>query len=335
VELIDLVLVLVKIVGTLVVLLTLCAYTTLLERKLVARFQTRIGPNRAGPGGLLQPLADLVKLVFKEDLTPTGANRMLFTLAPFMSFVPAFLAVAVIPWSDGFSLWGHRLDGVISDLNIGLLFLLGVSSLGVYALVLAGWASNSKYSLLGGLRSSAQMISYEVGLGLSVVGVLMLSGTLSLTEIVRQQATFADWFLWKQPLGFLLYLICGVAETNRAPFDLPECENELVAGYHTEYSSIKFAMFYVAEYANMVTISAVAATLFLGGWNGPWLPPVAWFLVKVLAFLFLYVWLRATLPRLRYDQLMKFGWLVLLPAGLINVLCTAALVAWSGGSPNP
>ena len=176
------------------------------------------------------------------------------------------------------------------------------------------------------------MISYEVGLGLSLVGVLLLSGSLSLTEIVAQQATVADWFIWKQPLGFLLYLICGVAETNRAPFDLAECENELVAGYHTEYSSIKFAMFYVAEYANMVTISAVATTLFLGGWNGPWLPPLAWFFIKVLAFLFVYIWLRATLPRLRYDQLMKFGWLVLLPAGLFNVMATAAISAWSGGN---
>jgi NADH-quinone oxidoreductase subunit H len=325
VDLIAVALVLLKIVFVLVMLLTLCAYATLLERKLVARFQTRIGPNRAGPGGLLQPLADLVKLVFKEDLTPVGANRLLFTLAPLMAFIPAFMAIAVIPFSDNFTLWGHRLDGVISDLHIGILFIFGMSSLGVYSLVLAGWASNSKYSLLGGLRSSAQMISYEVGLGLSVVGVLLLAGSLSLSEIVRQQVTVADWFLWKQPLGFLLYLICGVAETNRAPFDLPECENELVAGYHTEYSSIKFAMFYVGEYANMVTISAVAATLFLGGWNGPVLPGVVWFLLKVLVFLFLYIWLRATLPRLRYDQLMKFGWLVLLPAGLVNVMITAGL----------
>ena len=193
----------------------------------------------------------------------------------------------------------------------------------MYALVLAGWSSNSKYSLLGGLRAAAQMISYEVALGLSVVGVLILAQTLSLSEIVRQQSTFDQWFIWKQPLGFLLFWICGVAETNRAPFDLPECENELVAGYHTEYSSIKFAMFYVAEYANMITISAVATSLFLGGWNGPLLPPVVWFLIKVVFFLFLYIWLRATLPRLRYDQLMRFGWLVLLPLALANVMGTA------------
>jgi NADH-quinone oxidoreductase subunit H len=244
-----------------------------------------------------------------------------------MSFIPAFFAIAVIPFGDFVTLWGRRVDFVISDFNIGILFIFAIGSLGVYSLVLAGWSSNSKYSLLGGLRSSAQMISYEVGLGLSVVGVLLLSGTLSLSEIVHQQSAFTDWYLWKQPLGFILFLICGVAETNRAPFDLAECENELVAGYHTEYSSIKFAMFYVAEYANMVTISAVATTLFLGGWNGPFFPPVLWFLLKVLIFLFLYVWLRATLPRLRYDQLMRFGWLVLLPAGLANVMVTAALSA--------
>lgn len=326
-DLIDLALALTKSVVVLVVLLSLCAYTTLLERKLVARFQCRIGPNQAGWKGVLQPLADLVKLIFKEDVTPVGANRFLFTMAPVMSFIPAFLSIAVIPFGDFATLWGRRVDFVISDFNIGILFIFAVGSLGVYSLVLAGWSSNSKYSLLGGLRSSAQMISYEVGLGLSVVGVLLLAESLSLSEIVHRQATFADWYLWKQPLGFLLFLICGVAETNRAPFDLAECENELVAGYHTEYSSIKFAMFYVAEYANMVTISAVAATLFLGGWNGPLLPPLLWFLIKVLVFLFLYVWLRATLPRLRYDQLMKFGWLVLLPAGLANVMITAALLA--------
>jgi NADH-quinone oxidoreductase subunit H len=240
-----------------------------------------------------------------------------------MAFIPAFMAIAVIPFGDSVTLFGRRFDLIISDFNIGILFIFAASSLGVYSLVLAGWSSNSKYSLLGGLRAAAQMISYEVALGLSVVGVLILAQTLSLSEIVRQQSTFDQWFIWKQPLGFLLFWICGVAETNRAPFDLPECENELVAGYHTEYSSIKFAMFYVAEYANMITISAVATTLFLGGWNGPLLPPVVWFLIKVVFFLFLYIWLRATLPRLRYDQLMRFGWLVLLPLALANVMGTA------------
>ena len=322
-DFLDVLAVFIKIAVVLVVLLTLCAYATLLERKLVARFQSRIGPNRAGPKGILQPLADFVKLLFKEDLTPAGANRFIFTLAPVMAFIPAFMAIAVIPFGDSVTLFGRRFDLIISDFNIGILFIFAAGSLGVYALVLAGWSSNSKYSLLGGLRAAAQMISYEVALGLSVVGVLILAQTLSLSEIVRQQSTFDQWFIWKQPLGFLLFWICGVAETNRAPFDLPECENELVAGYHTEYSSIKFAMFYVAEYANMITISAVATSLFLGGWNGPLLPPVVWFLIKVVFFLFLYIWLRATLPRLRYDQLMRFGWLVLLPLALANVMGTA------------
>jgi NADH-quinone oxidoreductase subunit H len=324
-DVIDVLLVVIKIVAVLVVLLSLCAYSTLLERKVVARFQSRIGPNQAGPKGILQPLADFVKLAFKEDLTPAGANRFIFTLAPAMAFIPAFISIAVIPFGDGMTLFGRHVDFIISDFNIGILFIFAASSMGVYSLVLAGWSSNSKYSLLGALRSSAQMISYEVGLGLSVVGVLLLAGSLSLSEIVRQQTLFADWYIWKQPLGFILFLICGVAETNRAPFDLAECENELVAGYHTEYSSIKFAMFFVAEYANMITISAVAATLFLGGWNGPGLIPVVWFLIKVVCFLFMYIWLRATLPRLRYDQLMRFGWLVLLPVGLLNIMVTAAL----------
>lgn len=312
-----------KTVVVLVALLTVCAYATLLERRLVARFQSRIGPNRAGPKGILQPAADFVKLLLKEDLMPAGANKVMFTLAPLMSFIPAFMAISVIPFGDSITLFGRQIPLVIADFNVAILFIFAISSLGVYALVLAGWSSNSKYSLLGGLRSSAQMISYEVALSLSVVGVLLLAGTLSLTEIVSRQSAFGDWYIWKQPLGFLLFLICGVAETNRAPFDLPEAENELVAGYHTEYSSIKFAIFFVAEYANMVTISAVATTLFLGGWNGPVLPPVVWFLIKVVFFLFLYIWLRATLPRFRYDQLMKFGWLVLLPVALANVLLTA------------
>ena len=322
-DLVTLLIMLAKTVIVLVVLLSICAYTTLLERRLMARFQSRVGPNRAGPKGLLQPAADFVKLLLKEDVVPAGANKVMFVLAPVLAFVPAFMSIAVIPFGDTITLFGRPIDMVISDLNIGILFIFAVSSLGVYALVLAGWSSNSKYSLLGGLRSSAQMISYEVALSLSVVGVLLLAGTLSLTEIVSKQTSFFDWYIWKQPFGFLLFLICGIAETNRSPFDLPEAENELVAGYHTEYSSIKFAVFFVAEYANMVTISAVATTLFLGGWNGPLLPPVVWFLIKLVFFLFLYIWLRATLPRFRYDQLMKFGWLVLLPAALANVLLTA------------
>lgn len=317
---------LLKTVMVLVVLMTLCAYTTLIERRLLARFQSRIGPNQAGFFGILQPLADLIKLIFKEDLTPVGANRVMFTLAPAMAFVPAFMSIAVIPFGPSVTVFGRQVDMVISDINVGILFIFAASSLGVYALVLAGWSSNSKYSLLGGLRASAQMISYEVSLGLSVVGVLMLAGTLSLTGIVTSQATIGEWYIWKQPLGFLLFLISGIAETNRAPFDLPEAENELVAGYHTEYSSVKFSMFFVAEYANMVTISALATILFLGGWSGPWLPPIVWFLIKIAFFLFLYIWLRATLPRLRYDQLMRFGWLILLPVGLANIILTALLL---------
>lgn len=316
---------LLKTVMVLVVLMTLCAYTTLIERRLLARFQSRIGPNQAGFFGILQPLADLIKLIFKEDLTPVGANRVMFTLAPAMAFVPAFMSIAVIPFGPSVTVFGRQVDMVISDINVGILFIFAASSLGVYALVLAGWSSNSKYSLLGGLRAAAQMISYEVSLGLSVVGVLMLAGTLSLTGIVTSQATFGEWYIWKQPVGFLLFLISGIAETNRAPFDLPEAENELVAGYHTEYSSVKFSMFFVAEYANMVTISALATILFLGGWSGPWLPPIVWFLIKIAFFLFLYIWLRATLPRLRYDQLMRFGWLILLPVGLANIILTALL----------
>lgn len=316
---------LLKTVMVLVVLMTLCAYTTLIERRLLARFQSRIGPNQAGFFGILQPLADLIKLIFKEDLTPVGANRVMFTLAPAMAFVPAFMSIAVIPFGPSVTVFGRQVDMVISDINVGILFIFAASSLGVYALVLAGWSSNSKYSLLGGLRAAAQMISYEVSLGLSVVGVLMLAGTLSLTGIVTSQATIGEWYIWKQPVGFLLFLISGIAETNRAPFDLPEAENELVAGYHTEYSSVKFSMFFVAEYANMVTISALATILFLGGWSGPWLPPIVWFLIKIAFFLFLYIWLRATLPRLRYDQLMRFGWLILLPVGLANIILTALL----------
>ncbi len=231
----------------------------------------------------------------------------------------------MIPFGDKVTLFGREIDMLVSDFNIGILFIFGVTSLGVYGIVLAGWSSNSKYSLLGALRSAAQMISYEVSLGLSVIGVLLLAGSLSLVDIVKAQDSFGHWFIWKQPVGFLLYLISAFAETNRTPFDLPEAETELVAGYFTEYSSMKFAMFTIAEYANMVTVSALATTLFLGGWQGPFLPPVIWFMIKIFFFIFLYIWVRATLPRFRYDQLMRFGWLVLLPTALVNVLVTAFL----------
>src|SRR3990172_6800973 len=301
------------------VFMLIVAYLSYVERRVVARFQTRIGPNRVGPAGLLQPIADAIKLLTKEEVFPANANRIMFVLAPILCFIPALLIMSVIPFGDSLTLFGNRIDLIISDLNVGILFVFAVTSLGVYGIVMAGWSSNSKYSLLGALRSSAQMISYEVSYGLSIIGVLMMAGTLNLMEIVKSQANFFDWYIFKQPLGFLIFSVCGIAETNRAPFDLPEAETELVAGYHTEYSSMKFGMFFMAEYAHMLNVSAIVTTLFLGGWQGPWLPPVVWFLLKVSVFLFGYIWLRATLPRFRYDQLMSFGWKFLLPLALLNI----------------
>jgi NADH-quinone oxidoreductase subunit H len=297
----------------------------------VGDFQVRWGPSRVGPFGLLQPIADGIKLLFKEDLVPAGADRFLFRAAPVLSMVPALITFAVIPFGDTVRLFGKSVDLVITDINVGLLYVLAVTSMGVYGIVLAGWASNSKYSLLGGLRSAAQMVSYEMALGLSVIGVVMLSQSLSLVDIVNAQAgtwfgVIPRWNVFAQPLGFALLLVSANAELNRAPFDLPEAETELVAGFHTEYSSMKFAMFFMAEYANMIAASALVTTLFLGGWRGPLLPPVVWFLLKVGAFLFLFIWVRATLPRFRYDQLMAFGWKVLLPLGLANVVVTAAVL---------
>jgi NADH-quinone oxidoreductase subunit H len=234
--------------------------------------------------------------------------------------------LAVIPFGKEFTLFGQHIDLVISNFNMGILYVLGVSSLGIYGLVLAGWSSNNKYSLLGGLRSSAQMISYEISLGLSIIGILMLAGSLSLVDIVNSQDKFFNWFIFRQPLAFILYLVCAVAELNRTPFDLTEAESELVAGYMTEYSSMKFAMFYLAEYGNMINLAALSTTLFLGGWHGPFLPPVVWFLIKMVLFLFLYIWIRATLPRFRYDQLMNFGWKILLPLALLNIFITAVIM---------
>ncbi len=319
---------LIKVAVVLVVLLLMIAYLTWLERKLLAHFQVRLGPMRVGPHGLLQPIADGLKLLFKEDVTPSGVNKVIYTLAPILSFVPAFMVFAVIPFGDKIFLFGRSIDLVISDFNMGILYIFAVASLGVYGIVLAGWSSNNKYSLLGGLRSSAQMVSYEVSLGLSVIGVLMLSESLSLVDIVRSQDTIFNWYIFRQPLGFIIFLICAIAETNRLPFDLPEADNELVAGYYTEYSSMKFAMFYLGEYANMINASAIATTLFLGGWQGPWLPPVVWFFLKLFTFLFLFIWLRATLPRFRYDQLMRFGWGILLPLALLNIFITGIVMVW-------
>ncbi|MEA3509375.1 MAG: NADH-quinone oxidoreductase subunit NuoH [candidate division NC10 bacterium] len=303
-------------------LLLAVAYLTWLERKVIGDIQVRFGPSRVGPFGLLQPIADGIKLMFKEDVVPANADRLIFFLAPALSFVPALIVFAVIPFGPSF---------VITDVNVGLLYVFAVASLGVYGSVLAGWASNSKYSLLGGLRSSAQMVSYELGLGLSVLGVVMMTGSLSLVDIVEAQkgtwlGILPRWNIFPQFLGFVIFLISSNAELNRAPFDLPEAETELVAGFHTEYSSMKFALFFMAEYANMIAVAALATTLFLGGWRGPLLPPVIWFLLKVFAFIFLFIWVRATLPRFRYDQLMGFGWKVLLPLALANVMFTAAAI---------
>ncbi|MFN8059606.1 MAG: NADH-quinone oxidoreductase subunit NuoH [Vicinamibacterales bacterium] len=311
-----------------------------MERKVAAFSQQRLGPYRVGPHGLLQPLADIVKLLFKEELRPRAADVPLFYLAPVLSAVAAFAAFAVVPFGAETTLFGLLPEPIklqVADINVALLVIFAVTSIGVYGIVLAGWASNSKYSLLGGLRSSAQMISYELSYGMALATVILMAGSLSLREVVDLQSgtwfgVIPRWFVFLQPVSFLIYMIAGVAETNRAPFDFPEAEQELVAGYHTEYSSMSFALFFLAEYINMVTVSAVATNLFLGGWHGPLLPEWlgwVWFLVKVFALLFFYIWMRWTLPRYRYDQLMTFGWKYLLPAATLNLLATAAAVlAW-------
>ncbi|MGH9556440.1 MAG: NADH-quinone oxidoreductase subunit NuoH [Terriglobales bacterium] len=334
---------LVKTVVTLLVLLTAVAYTVWLERKLVARIQNRWGPTRVGPFGLLQPLADGLKFLFREDLVPAGAYKPLFILAPALSVTAALMSIAVVPIGESVKLPLLNLETPlqITDVNIGLLFLLGVTSVGVYGIALAGWSSNSKYSLLGSLRASAQMISYELSLGLALVGVLVIAGSLSLRAIVEAQSGtwfgfIPRWHIFQgQILGFVVYLTAAYAETNRIPFDLPEGETELVAGYHTEYSSMKFARFFMAEYTNMFTVACVATLLFFGGWLGPVFGPPAlqavlpvfWFATKVFGFIFLYIWIRGTLPRFRYDQLMAFGWKVLLPLAIANVMLTALVVA--------
>ena len=319
------------------VLLLVAAYMTWVERKVIARIQVRLGPTRVGPCGLLQPIADGIKLFFKEDLIPSQVDRALFLLAPTLSVVPAMIAAAVIPFGGTTTLFGllPRPEPLqITDIDVGVLYVFGITSLGVYGIVLAGWASNNKYSLLGGLRSAAQMISYELSMSLSVVGVILLAGSLRMSELVRVQQGFswwfgvvpiANWFVFSQPIGFVIFFICALAETNRAPFDLPEAETELVAGFHSEYSSMKFAMFFMAEYANMATASAVAVTLFLGGPLGPFGPSPIWFIGKVFVLLFVFIWFRATLPRFRYDQLMTFGWKRLLPLALLNLAYTAIL----------
>lgn len=307
-------------------MLTVIAYLVLLERKVLAHMQVRLGPMRVGFHGLLQPLADGIKLFMKEDIIPSKVNVLIYMLSPAMCMIPALITFAVIPFGDSITIMGYTTNLVIADVNIGVLYIFAASSLGIFGLVLAGWSSNNKYSLLGGLRSAAQMISYELSMGLSLIGVFMLSETLSMSGIVDAQTNI--WFIVLQPLGFVIYVISAVAETNRVPFDLPEAETELVAGYHTEFSSMKFGMFFLGEYANIITVSAIAVTCFLGGWHGPFLPPVVWFLIKMFVCIFVFIWLRATYPRLRYDQLMKFGWKILLPAALVNILLTAGVMAF-------
>jgi NADH-quinone oxidoreductase subunit H len=331
----------IKTVIAIVVLLTAVAYTVWLERKVVGHIQNRWGPSYVGPFGLLQPLADGIKFIFKEDLTPPHVYKPLYIAAPMIALICALTSIAVIPIGNWVVIGNLYTPLQITDVNIGLLIILGITSMGVYGVALAGWSSNSKYSLLGGLRASAQMVSYEIALGLSLVGVIIMSGSLSLREIVDAQAGHFWGFIprWNvfrgQEVAFFIYLMAAFAETNRVPFDLPEAETELVAGYHTEYSAMKFAMFFMAEYANMITVACVASLLFLGGWHGPiggpyWLQailPVFWFALRIFGFLFLYIWIRGTLPRFRYDQLMDFGWKFLFPLSVANLVITGLVVA--------
>jgi NADH-quinone oxidoreductase subunit H len=341
----------IKIVLVAFLLLTGVAYTTWLERKVVGHIQNRWGPTRVGPFGLLQPLADGIKFILKEDMVPDNVHKGLYILAPMLALTMALISIAVIPFGETINIHGTetalQITGVTQpgghpgDINIGLLIILGVTSIGVYGIALAGWSSNSKYSLLGSLRASAQMISYELALGLSLVGVLILAGTFSLRGIVDSQAGawfwhIPKWYIFPQFIAFFIYLMAAYAETNRIPFDLPEAETELVAGYHTEYSAMKFAMFFMAEYLNMITVSCIATLLFFGGWHGPLfgppllqsLLPILWFALKIFCFMFLYIWIRGTLPRFRYDQLMGFGWKFLLPLAIANIIVTSFIVAW-------
>ena len=340
-----------KVAVVTVVMLLGVAYTVLLERKLVGRIQNRWGPTRVGPFGLLQPLVDGAKSFLKEDIIPTGVYRPLYLLAPILALGCSLILIGVVPFGAPFSVFGSPNLFQISDVNVGLLVILGVTSIGVYGIALAGWSSNNKYSLLGALRSSAQLVSYELALGLSLVGVVLRAGTLNLRLIVEQQAqhgalswNISPWsrFGGMQFVAFFIYLMAAFAETNRSPFDLPEAESELTGGYHTEYSSMKFAMFFMAEYGNMINVGCVATLLFLGGWTNPFgnlfgtshnifvqaLMPLFWFVLKVFAFLFLYVWVRGTLPRFRYDQLMNFGWRWLMPLAILNIVATSLWLAY-------
>src|SRR5207249_1399076 len=311
-------------------------YMVLLERKVIAWAQSRLGPMRVGPYGILQPVADAVKLMIKEDITPTRADKWVFTAAPIISMVPALIVYAVIPFGPTIRLFGRDVNLFITDVNVGLLYIVSVASVGVYGIILAGYASNSKYPLLASLRASAQLISYEVAVTLTLVSVILMAGTLSMVGIVNAQLNGHVWYVFAQPVAFVLVLIGGLAETNRAPFDLPEAEQELTGGFHTEYSGMRFALFFLAEYANMIVVSSVVTTMFLGGWLRPfpniaWLsflgivPIWTWFLIKSFVFLYTFIWIRATLPRYRYDQLMRLGWKVLIPLAIANLVITAII----------
>lgn len=319
-------------------LMIVVAYMTLMERKVLGHIQVRYGPNRCGPYGLLQPWADMFKAFFKEDLVPGRADKVVFILAPTISMIAAISIFAVIPFGDQFAIpgtdWVVKLR--IADIDVGLLYIFGIASLGEFGIILGGWSSGNKYGLMGSLRAAAQMISYETALGISIVGVLILSQSLRLTEIVNLQGGgFWNWNIWYQPVAFVLYLICGLAEINRTPFDMPEAEAELACGFNIEYSSMKFALFFMAEYAHMVTLGAVAVTLFMGGWQPiipqlSFIPGIVWFCGKLFILLFFFIWERGTMPRLRYDQIMKFGWKVLIPLALINLIITGLVVSLKG-----
>ena len=316
----------------LLALVTGFAYLTFYERKALAKIQVRIGPNRAGPGGWFQPLADGLKLIFKEELIPSKADRLMFVLAPVITVVPALTILGVVPWGDKVTLFGREISLTIANINVGVLYLTAIASISVYGIVLAGWSSNNKYAMLGGIRSSAQMISYELTLGLSFVGPLLLAGTMDVAEIIEVQKELG-WFIIWQPVGALVFWIATLAETNRAPFDMPEAEQELTAGYHTEYSGMKFALFFMAEYIKMIAVSAIAAALFFGGYRGPFVDQIPWLgplylFIKVILLLFGMIWVRATLPRIRYDRLMAFGWKILFPLALINVFITAVAIVF-------
>jgi NADH-quinone oxidoreductase subunit H len=320
----DIILLVLKLVVSLVGLLLIAAYLVLAERKLLGRMQVRLGPNRAGWHGALQPIADVIKMLTKEDIRPRGADRFLFLFAPAITALTAFMIAAVVPFGPAINLFGHRIEPMVVDLNVGVLYALAFSSLGVYGVSLGGWASDSKYSLLGAVRAAAQMISYELPLALSLVPVVMLAGSLRLKDIVEAQSVVP--FAVVQPVAFAIFLIAAFAEAKRIPFDLPEAENELMAGYHTEYSGMRFGLYFLGEYVNLIVLGSLVTVFFLGGWRGPLLPPMVWFLVKVFALVFLAIWARGTLPRLRWDQLMGFCWKVLTPLALVNIVITGGIM---------